>query len=270
LLWCGLAGHRFALRSLPSVLLLALALGGGVLLWRQQRARAHPFLPLDILRRPGVGWICATVLGFAGAMFGLLFVLPLYLQLGRGASAAGAGVQLLPLTIGILVGSTLNSRYTARTGVVGQLPPWGMGAVALALALLALAPPNQVVTLVAATVCGLGLGTVMPNAQLAVQLIAGRSRLGAGAALLSLTRSFGASFGTAAFGGLAFVLLGQSLPAEGGTLQAGALDPEQATRAFRWVFGVLAVYAAVGAYFAWRMPRPHLSEEAVTSMVGAE
>ena len=59
----------------------------------------------------------------------------------------------------------------------------------------------------AAATVGLGLGTVMPSAQLTTQTLAGRARLGAAAALLSLTRSLGASLGTAAFGGLAFALL---------------------------------------------------------------
>ena len=103
----------------------------------------------------------------------------------------------------------------------------------------------------AAAVCGLGFGTVMPSSQLATQILAGRERLGTAAALLSLTRSTGATIGTAAFGGLAFILLG---PAQGETLQLQGLDPARVLHAFHIVFGALAVFAALGAFAASRAP----------------
>ena len=39
------------------------------------------------------------------------------------------------------MGSTLNSRVSARTGKSGQLPAWGLGAAAVAIVGLALMPP---------------------------------------------------------------------------------------------------------------------------------
>lgn len=52
-------------------------------------------------------------------------------------------------------------------------------------------------------VCGMGFGTVMPTAQVTIQTLAGRERLGAAAAVVSLSRSLGA----AVFGALVFGLL---------------------------------------------------------------
>jgi len=201
------------------------------------------------------------VIGFAGTMFALLFLLPIYLQVARHANAMDAGLQLLPLTAGIVVGSTLNGRFSARTGTSGQLPPWGMGAAALAILALALLPPSPWLITVAAAVCGLGFGTVMPSSQLTTQILAGRQRLGAAAALLSLTRSIGATIGTAAFGGLAFVLL---QPPQGGAdaLQLQGLDPARVEHAFHLVFGVLAVFAGLGALAAVRAPCMDLHKHA--------
>jgi hypothetical protein len=110
-------------------------------------------------------------------------------------------------------------------------------------------------------VCGLGFGTVMPSAQMATQIAAGREQLGAAAALLSLTRSTGASIGTAAFGGLAFALL-QPAGRSGATLQLQGLDPARVTHAFRIVFGVLAVFTFLAALAAVRAPRIDLREHA--------
>lgn len=263
LLWLSLAGHRFALLSPVSGVLLVLALGGAFALWRQQRRRAHPFLPLDVLRLPGVPAVCATVACFAAAMFALVFLLPIYLQLGLHASAASAGLQLLPLTGGLVLGAVINGRYTARAGMVGRTPPWGLGAAALAMAGLALLPPSAAATTVAAAVCGLGFGTVMPNAQLSVQLIGGRARLGASAALLALSRSAGASFGTAAFGGLAFALMHMGPGPKGGAVGAlsAAASAQAVLNGTRAVFGVLAVWLVLGGWFAWRAPRLMLSEQ---------
>jgi len=100
----------------------------------------------------------------------------------------------------------------------------------------------------------------MPSAQLATQILAGRERLGAAAALLSLTRSSGATLGTAAFGGLAFVLLGATAAGEGP--QVSELDPAQVTHAFHIVYGVLAAFAALAAVAAWRGPVMDLRQHA--------
>jgi EmrB/QacA subfamily drug resistance transporter len=264
LLWLSLAGHRFPVWSPESGGLACTAALSGALLARQQRRHPFPFLPLDVLRVRGVGWICLSIVGFAGTMFALVFLLPIYLQVAQNATAAGAGLQLLPLTIGMVVGSTVNARVSRRTHRSGMLPPWGLAAASLALATLAVLPPTAFGIAAASAVCGLGFGTVMPSAQIATQILAGRERLGASAALLSLTRSTGAAVGTAAFGGLAFALLdGQAR--DGGGAGAGAggvlagLSAAQVTHAFHLVFGVLAAYAALAAVAASRAPRMDLA-----------
>ncbi|MBA2961246.1 MULTISPECIES: MFS transporter [Ramlibacter] len=260
LLWLSLVGHRFPLLSAVSAGLLALAAGSGALLAYQQRRHPFPFLPLDVLRVPGVGWVCLSVMGFSGSMFALVFLLPIYLQVGQNTSATGAGLQLLPLTIGMVVGSTLNARFSSRSQRSGVLPPWGLGTAAVALFGLAVLPPSHLGISVAAALCGMGFGTVMPSAQIAVQVLGGRERLGAASALLSITRSTGAAVGTAAFGGLAFALLNlRAGGGEGATVRLDGLDPGQVTHAFHIVFGVVALYAAAGAFFASRAPRMDLA-----------
>lgn len=254
LLWFSQVGHRFHLLSAPSAALAGLAAVAGTVLWRQQRRHPNPFLPLDVLRLPGVGWICLSVIGFAGTMFALLFLLPIYLQASRGGDALDAGLQLLPLTLGIVVGSTINGRVSARIGKSGVLPRYGLAAAALALFALVLVPATPVAISIAAGVCGIGFGTVMPNAQLSTQMLAGRQRLGASAALLSLTRSTGASVGTAAFGGLALLLLAPGGGAAPAGLRLDAIDPARAAQAFDIVFGALAAFALLAAFAASRAP----------------
>jgi EmrB/QacA subfamily drug resistance transporter len=260
LLWLSLVGHRFALLSAASGALVALAVCSGLVLAGQQRRHPHPFLPLDVLRVPGVPWVCLSVIGFSGTMFALVFLLPIYLQAGHHTTATGAGLQLLPLTVGMVVGSTVSARISNRIKKTGVLPPWGLGAASAALLALALLPPSHLGIAIASAVCGIGFGTVMPSAQIAVQMLGGRDRLGAASALLAITRSTGAALGTAAFGGLAFALMNVSSDAgEGVAVRLDGLDPAQVTHAFHIVFGILALYAAAGAFFASRAPRMDLT-----------
>ena len=256
LLWFSLAGRRFHWVSAPSALLLAIAAVGIASLVRQQRRHPSPLLPLALLRLPEVRWICATVVCFAASMFALIFLLPIQLQLAHGESASGAGWQMLPLTLGLVIGSTLNSRIVRRTGLPTRTPPFGLALSAVGLVVLALAPSTTAIVVVAAAVVGLGFGTVMPGAQLATQTLAGRGRLGAASALLSLTRSLGASIGTAAFGGLAFALLHLTPLGEGTVTPAPVqgLAPDALRHAFHTVYGVLAVFVALGVWIASRVP----------------
>jgi MFS family permease len=264
LLWLSVGGHHFRWISAPSAALLGVALVCTAFLLRQQRRHPAPFLPLDVLRLPGVPWICVSVLCFAGSLFALIFLLPIYVQLGHGASAASSGMQLVPLTGGLVLGSTLNSRITLHTGIPARMPPYGLGLAAVVMLALSVAPPSAAATSAAALVCGLGFGTVMPSAQLTTQVLAGPARLGASAALLSLTRSFGAASGTAAFGGLMFALL-HAPAADAGAGRLVSLDgfsPAQVTRAFEVVFATLAGFLAFGAWAATRVPHVHLGSGA--------
>ena len=100
-------------------------------------------------------------------------------------------------------------------------------------------------------------------------MLAGRSKLGSAAALLSL----GASFGAAVFGGLAFTLLRiapQQGSAEIAAVSLGGLPPEQIAHAFRIVFMVLAVFAAIGAGFAARVPVLNIETGSSGDSPGAE
>ena len=261
LLWLSLSGHRFPWVSAPGAALLAVAAAAGAALLHQQRRHPAPLLPLDLLRLPGVPWICATVMCFAASLFALVFLLPIHLQIGHGSSASSAGWQMLPLTGGLVLGATLNSRITLRTLTPARTPPWGLAAAAVALLAMGWLPAQPWALGLAAGIVGLGFGTVMPAAQLSTQMLAGRERLGVAAALLSLARSCGASLGTAAFGGLVFTLL-RVQPHEGGTagaLQLGNLSPAQINHAFHVAYLSLAVFVALGAWAASRVPRVRLA-----------
>ena len=255
LLWLGFGGSRFPWLSPIGVALAlaAIALWAG-LVW-YERAHAVPFLPLELLRIRPIALIASTVVCFTACMFSLIFFLPIYLQLGHRVDAARAGLLMLPLTFGLVAGATTTGRIIARTGRISRWPSLGLGWAAVMLFVLGFLPPSPLLVCMVGFGAGVGFGTVMPCAQLIVQTAAGRSRLGAAAATVSLFRSLGSAVGTALFGSIVFGLL------QGLNLDAalkGATDAAPVVHAFHICFMGAACVAVLGAWFASRIPQVRL------------
>jgi MFS family permease len=263
LVWVTFAGHRFAWLSPPSLALFAASACLLTLLVRHERRVAAPFLPVELLALPGLRAMALTIAMFAAALFALIFFLPIYLQLGRGTGAAGSGLLLLPLMLGLVSGSALTGRIVARRAMVGETPRYGLALSALALAIFAAAPPHPLMLGVLCYACGLGFGTVMPNAQILMQVTAGRQKLGAASSLASLSRSTGSALGAAMFGALAFALIHLSV-GEAVDLRSFAMrgESEAVVRAFHIAWGVLAAWVALAAWVGSRVPRVDISTDA--------
>ncbi len=255
LAWVSFAGHRFAWLSAPS---LAMVLGAAALWWAlvaRESRHAEPFLPVELLRDPSIAAMAFTVICFGATMFSIVFFLPIYLQLAQGSNPSESGLLLLPVTIGIVVGSTTTGRLIARSGHPNAMPVAGLILAGAALGLLALLPLQRTLLAVLGFFGGIGLGTVMPTAQVVVQSLAGRARLGAAAAVVTLSRATGAAIGTAAFGAVIFALLPGNDPARMSALARQAVPDPAVPFAFRVGFGCAALVALGGAFAASRLRR---------------
>ncbi len=257
LLWLTLAGQRFAWASPTSLAMVAAACVLGAALLRRERALQHPFLPLELLRMRPIAWCGASVVLFAAALFALVFFLPVYLQLGRHGSAAHAGLLLLPLTIGLVLGSNVTGRLVARSGRPDRPPRYGLSVAAAALLALGVLPASGALVAALGLLAGLGFGTVMPTSQLLMQTVAGRNRLGAAAATVSLARSTGASLGTAVFGALVFGLV-SSADLQAALHGGDATAVGRVTHAFHLAFAAAAALTLVAAWASTRVPRVDL------------
>jgi EmrB/QacA subfamily drug resistance transporter len=263
LVWLSSAGHHFAWSSSTSIALIASALVFAGALVQVERRAERPFLPIELLALPAVRFAVLTVIAFASAMFGMLFYLPVYLQLALHSNPAESGLLLLPLTGGIVAGAALTGRIIVRTGRPTVIPSVGLGVAALALVGLALLPPARPVLVGLEIMTGLGLGSVMSVMQIVTQTAAGPARLGAAASTVSLARTLGLSIGAAAFGALIYGLIG------GAPVIAGARNAAADTRiedAFEIAFVAAAVLCALAAWAASRVPTLRFdAEQAVTA-----
>jgi len=166
-----------------------------------QRRASSPLIEPQLFRSPSFTWgsIMATLVSFA--MFGLLFVLPQYYQAVQGADALGAGLRLLPLIAGLIVGSKVTDRVQPRLGAWAVIAG---GCLLLAAGLFFGA--NTTVgdeyswTVVWVALAGLGIGFVLPASMDIAMSALTAERSGVGSALIMALRNVGGTLGVAILG----------------------------------------------------------------------
>jgi len=252
LLWLSLAGHRFPWASPESVFAIAIAASLWFFLVRRERRHPRPFLPVELLRVHGIPTTTITSVLSSACLFSITFYLPMYLQLGLGASPAQAGLALVPVTFGLPIGGMIVGRIVSTTGQSKRSPAIGLTVTAGGLVALGQVPETLQAVLAIGLICGIGMGTVMPTTQLTLQSLAGRERLGVAASLASFARTSGGAAGTAATGALLFALMHgvdlRSLTSIAEQDRVAIID------AFRYTFHAIAMIAVAGAWVASRVP----------------
>ena len=221
----GLAGVTYGFISAgeqswtDAIALATMCAGVGMLalfVWWERRtvSRGHqPLVDLSLFRVRGFRWgtILMTCVSFS--MFGLMFTVPLYFQDVRGTTPLGAGVRLLPLVGGMIIGMALGSRLSSpRKDKAGAaLPPLvsAKAAVTAGFAVMACGLVIGAFTGLASstgfallwiTLTGAGLGVAMPSAMNAAVAPLTEERSASGGALIQAVRQVGATIGVAVLG----------------------------------------------------------------------
>ncbi len=216
-------------------------------------------LPLRMFqnRTFSVSAVSSIVLG--AGMFGGILLLPQYLQVVHGSSPTVAGLQLLPLVLGIMTGAMGSGLTIARTGKYKIFPLVGVVFMVVALAGLSFVveADTSVWTLVPFMVLlGLGLGFNMQPIILAVQNAVSPREIGVATSSVTFFRQMGGTIGTAAFLSIMFTRLGTEIPDQ--IREAAQSNPDVAQQAAALqqagADSVLADTSAIDAYPALVMP----------------
>ncbi|PPJ21845.1 MFS transporter [Nocardia nova] len=169
------------------------------------------------------------------AMFGAVSMVPLYLQVVRGYSPTKAGLLMLPLVLGIMIGSLIAGQITKLTGRYKILPVLGTFVIACGAALYAQVHYDSPLwqPLVYSAVIGFGLGGCMQTLIIAAQNAGPRADMGVSTASATFFRQMGGTLGVAVFLTILFNLLPHKITdAFGGVLppgfDTGKLDQLQA------------------------------------------
>lgn len=191
-------GSEYAWDS-PTILGLAGASAVLVfLLIRQERRDGEPLVPPRLFAN-GVfsrGVLMASI--NSGAMFGAVFLLPLYFQLIRGADASLAGTLIVPYLAANCIGAFTGGQIARRIGRVKRLMQVGLGGTVIGFTLLATlsTDTSYILTLVYMVLVGYGIGMVMPCSLVSIQNAAERRDVGAATGAFLFLRSMGGAVGS--------------------------------------------------------------------------
>jgi predicted MFS family arabinose efflux permease len=189
------------------------AAGLAAFIWVQHRMGDDAMLPLQLFRSGTFSVASAQITIIGMAMFGGMAVLPLYLQIVKGASPTRSGLLMLPLVLGLMGSSLGCGQITSRTGrykifpVIGSvLMVTGMG---LMTRISAGTPLWQ--TDVYMAIFGIGLGMNMQALVLAMQNAVPAKDMGVASAASTFFRSVGGTLGTSVFLSALFSLAGSKI-----------------------------------------------------------
>ncbi len=196
--------------------ILCYAIGGvGILLFilAERWAGDDALIPLRLFRIPLIALMSLAGLVIGIAMFGAMMVLPLYVQIVHGASPTKSGFLMLPMVVGMMVGSIVSGQITSRTGRYKIFPIIGtalmIGSLVLMHGIGATTPLWQFDIYMA--MLGLGLGNCMQTLTLAVQNAVPPRDMGVASASSTFFRQMGGTLGTAIFLSLLFSTLGDKI-----------------------------------------------------------
>ena len=191
--------------STPRIWGLGMVLAGiaaAALLVSIERRAVTPIFPLRVLATPESRWLNLAGLLSGAVMFILIFYIPLLLQDVFGYSPSHAGLLMTPLVAGTSVGSIINGRLFSKQSEPSRLMVFGSGVLALGclLTLTFTADSPGWWILLSMSLCGIGLGFMLPNFTLFMQMLAEQRDVGVASALVQTTRALGSAFGTAMVG----------------------------------------------------------------------
>ncbi len=230
----------------------------------------HALLDLRLFANRNFAASSCTVFPLSGALFGVLFILPLYYQVVRGASPLVAGLLLAPQELGAMAAMSVTGRLADRFGPGWVVLSGGVLVVAGTIPYVDLtANTSKAVLATALVVRGVGLGSTLMPAMAAAYRTLPRDAVARATPLLSIVSRMGASLGTAMLAVILEQGVATALPGHASGLSALAGQQQNSTTlapiaaAFGhtlWWSLIMSAVAIVPAVLLPRSPPPEISE----------
>lgn len=211
---CSLGGSAgWAWNSWNTMGLLAVAtLCAGLFIIAERRA-AEPIIPLRLFKLSIFSLVCVIMLLFGMAFFGAIIYIPTFAQQILHFSATNSGIILLPMVIGLTIGSVVVGQIVNKTGKYKLMVLAGLAVSAFGIwTLSGLTTTSDSWDLTwRMIVTGAGLGMAMPTFTVIAQNVVRTEDLGVASSSVQLFRSVGSTVGLAILGGVMNNFLNQKL-----------------------------------------------------------
>jgi EmrB/QacA subfamily drug resistance transporter len=180
---------------------LAAALIAGFAAWELHTP--HPMLELRFFANARFSAASASIALVFFSLLGTIFFLTTYIQNVMGYTPLEAGVRIVPVAAGMILGTGLSARIVPRLGTKVVVAA-GLVLVASALLVLSTATVGSGYGLVAAALVltGLGMGAAMAPATESVMGSLPLEKASVGSAMNDTTRMIGGALGVAVLGSL--------------------------------------------------------------------
>jgi EmrB/QacA subfamily drug resistance transporter len=159
---------------------------------------AWPLIDIKLFRNRTMSAATATTFSFACAMFGAMFLLPLYYQVVRGQSALDAGLLLAPQGVGAAIMMPIAGKLTDETGA-GRIVLGGLMLLLLGMLGFTQVGAHTSFWFLGGSqfLMGLGMGATMMPAMSAAYQTLQRQQLARATTALNIIQRVGGSIGTA-------------------------------------------------------------------------
>ena len=198
-------------------LFLAAALLIWFFIWHERRDR-DPMLDLGLFGNARFSTGIVSGVGSYLVMFGVLLLIPFYLERGLDLGVARAGLELMAMPLAFGIVAPLAGRVADRLGA-RPLTVTGMALVALGLVLLGGIRPSTLWFLVLLAMIGVGLGLFTSPNNASIMGAAPDQQAGMASGVLNMSRGMGTALGLAVTGTI-FVVAGGDSGGAGGAQHA--------------------------------------------------
>jgi hypothetical protein len=162
----------------------------------------NPVLDLGLFRNRVFSTANIALFLFGATFLSLVIFLPLFMTGVLGVSATGAGVSIIPLSAGVVVGSVAAGQLVSRLGRY-KLFMFG-GAAILITGVVLLSTMSDQTTYLRVTlymvITGVGMGPMLPLFPLAIQNAVERAEVGQATSASQFFRQIGGTVGAAIMG----------------------------------------------------------------------
>ncbi|MBV8889849.1 MAG: MFS transporter [Alphaproteobacteria bacterium] len=178
-------------------LAVGLLLLAALIVW--ERAAREPMIPLRLFSNSIFTVASVMTIGMSMVMIGLIILVPLDFELAAGLPANQAGLRLIPMTGGTVLGSYIAGQLVSRTGHYRAFPIGGAAVMTLACMGIALFGLGHWLALdIALTIAlGLSFGFQLPSVIVPVQNALDLHDTGIGLSCVMFFRLMGGAFGVA-------------------------------------------------------------------------
>ncbi|MDE9364083.1 MDR family MFS transporter [Luteipulveratus sp. YIM 133132] len=244
LVWVSFAGSSYDWLSWQTAAFLGGALVAGILAVLQETRHHEALVPIRVMRTRTTALAIVGSLAVGIAMFGAPVFLGQYFQIARDHTPTEAGLLMIPLMLGSLIGTAGSGQAITRTGRWKWIMVAGSALLIVGLGLLGTidhATPMWHVSVFMVLV-GIGMGSLLQNLVLVVQNTVDVTEVGAASGTVSFFRSLGGAVGVSVLGA---VLASDVKDKIATGLQSLGIDPAKASGGSTSTLNVHALPAPV-------------------------